>query len=101
MLESRDNAGRTSARNRRCVGRGCFHWNSERQSSQHPFGTIPVAAATYDPRHRSRRTLLTAPKRAEWLHRARKCSKGSDRVALGMNWVSKISLILRVKMAEL
>ncbi len=27
-----------------------FHWNSERQSWQHPCGTIPVAAATYDPR---------------------------------------------------
>jgi hypothetical protein len=29
-----------------------FHWNSDRQSWQHPCGTIPVAAATYDPRQR-------------------------------------------------
>ena len=29
-----------------------FHWNGDRQSWQHPCGTIPVAAATYDPRQR-------------------------------------------------
>jgi hypothetical protein len=29
-----------------------FHWNSDRQSWQHPCGSIPIAAATYDPRQR-------------------------------------------------
>jgi hypothetical protein len=29
-----------------------FHWNGDRQSWQHPCGSIPVAAATYDPRQR-------------------------------------------------
>jgi len=29
-----------------------FHWNSERQSWQHPCGTIPGKSATYDPRQR-------------------------------------------------
>jgi hypothetical protein len=29
-----------------------FHWNSDRQSWQHPCGTIPGKSATYDPRQR-------------------------------------------------
>ena len=29
-----------------------FHWNTDRQSWQHPCGTVPVAAAPYDPRQR-------------------------------------------------
>ena len=29
-----------------------FHWNNTRQAWQHPCGTIPVEAATYDPRRR-------------------------------------------------
>ena len=29
-----------------------FHWNNTRQAWQHPCGTIPVEAATYDPRKR-------------------------------------------------
>jgi len=29
-----------------------FHWNYTRQAWQHPCGTIPVEAATYDPRKR-------------------------------------------------
>ena len=29
-----------------------FHWNYARQTWQHPCGTIPVPAATYDPRKR-------------------------------------------------
>jgi hypothetical protein len=37
-----------------------FHWNSERQSWQHPCGTIPIAAATYDPRKRYGRYFLAA-----------------------------------------
>ena len=29
-----------------------FHWNNDRQSWQHPCGTVPVEAAPYDPRQR-------------------------------------------------
>jgi hypothetical protein len=29
-----------------------FHWNNTRQTWQHPCGTVPVEAATYDPRRR-------------------------------------------------
>ena len=29
-----------------------FHWNSDRQSWQHPCGTIPGESAPYDPRQR-------------------------------------------------
>ena len=29
-----------------------FHWNKTRQAWQHPCGTPPVEAATYDPRRR-------------------------------------------------
>ncbi|MCL4787692.1 MAG: hypothetical protein KJ070_13005 [Verrucomicrobia bacterium] len=29
-----------------------FHWNSHRQAWQHPCGTIPGEAASYDPRQR-------------------------------------------------
>jgi hypothetical protein len=29
-----------------------FHWNSRRQTWQHPCGSAPVEAATYDPRRR-------------------------------------------------
>jgi hypothetical protein len=29
-----------------------FHWNNTRQAWQHPCGTAPVDAATYDPRKR-------------------------------------------------
>ncbi len=29
-----------------------FHWNNTRQTWQHPCGTAPVEAATYDPRKR-------------------------------------------------
>jgi len=29
-----------------------FHWNGDRQSWQHPCGTIPGKSATYDPRQR-------------------------------------------------
>ena len=29
-----------------------FHWNNNRQSWQHPCGTIPIESATYDPRTR-------------------------------------------------
>ncbi len=29
-----------------------FHWNNARQTWQHPCGTIPVEAATHDPRQK-------------------------------------------------
>ena len=29
-----------------------FHWNNTRQAWQHPCGSPPVEAATYDPRRR-------------------------------------------------
>jgi hypothetical protein len=29
-----------------------FHWNNTRQAWQHPCGSVPVEAATYDPRRR-------------------------------------------------